>query len=498
MLDVPLIIGEGDRPATGAATFERRNPVTGEVATRAAAATVEDALAACDAAAAAFPAWSKLGPNARRAILLKAADALAAKAPEFIRLMAEEIGATAGWAGFNVHLAASMLREAAAATTQVAGEVIPSDKPGCIAMSVRAPAGVVLGMAPWNAPVILGVRALALPLACGNTVVLKASETCPGTHSLIVQALREGGVPPGVVNVVTHAAQDAPAVVEAMIAHKAVRRVNFTGSTKVGRIVAMHAAKHLKPVLLELGGKAPMIVLEDADLEEAVKAAAFGAFMNQGQICMSTERLVVVDSVADAFAQRLAEFVATLPVGDPRTGTVFLGSVVDEASAVKVEALIADAVSKGATLLGGGPRKGTIMPASILDRVTPEMTIYAEESFGPVVAMIRVKDAEEAIRVANDTEYGLSAAIFTRDVARGLALAQRVESGICHVNGPTVHDEAQMPFGGMKSSGYGRFGGRAGIAEFTELRWITVETQPGQYPFPPAAKSPPPATPGAH
>ncbi|EHM02172.1 vanillin dehydrogenase [Acetobacteraceae bacterium AT-5844] len=498
MLDVPLIIGEGDRPATGAATFERRNPVTGEVATRAAAATVEDALAACDAAAAAFPAWSKLGPNARRAILLKAADALAAKAPEFIRLMAEEIGATAGWAGFNVHLAAGMLREAAAATTQVAGEVIPSDKPGCIAMSVRAPVGVVLGMAPWNAPVILGVRALALPLACGNTVVLKASETCPGTHSLIAQALREGGVPPGAVNVVTHAAQDAPAVVEAMIAHKAVRRVNFTGSTKVGRIVAMHAAKHLKPVLLELGGKAPMIVLEDADLEEAVKAAAFGAFMNQGQICMSTERLVVVDSVADAFAQRLAEFVATLPVGDPRTGTVFLGSVVDEASAVKVEALIADAVSKGATLLGGGPRKGTIMPASILDRVTPEMTIYAEESFGPVVAMIRVKDAEEAIRVANDTEYGLSAAIFTRDVARGLALAQRVESGICHVNGPTVHDEAQMPFGGTKSSGYGRFGGRAGIAEFTELRWITVETQPGQYPFPPAAKSPPPATPGAH
>ena len=498
MLDVPLIIGEGDRPATGAGTFERRNPVTGDVATRAAAATVEDARAACDAAAAAFPAWSKLGPNARRTILLKAADALAAKAPEFIRLMAEEIGATAGWAGFNVHLAAGMLREAAAATTQTTGEVIPSDKPGCLAMSIRAPVGVVLGMAPWNAPVILGVRAVALPLACGNTVVLKASETCPGTHSLIAQALREGGVPPGVVNVVTHAAEDAPAVVEAMIARKAVRRVNFTGSTQVGRIIAMHAAKHLKPVLLELGGKAPMIVLEDADLEEAVKAAAFGAFMNQGQICMSTERLVVVESVADAFVRRFAEFVATLPVGDPRTGTVFLGSVVDEASAAKVEALIADATGKGATLLGGGPRQGTIMPASILDHVTPEMAIYAEESFGPVVAMIRVKDAEEAVRVANDTEYGLSAAIFTKDVARGLALAQRIESGICHVNGPTVHDEAQMPFGGVKASGYGRFGGRAGIAEFTELRWITVETQPGQYPFPPAAKAPPPATPGAH
>jgi acyl-CoA reductase-like NAD-dependent aldehyde dehydrogenase len=498
MLDVPLIIGEGERPATGSATFERRNPISGEVATRAAAATVADAQAACDAAAAAFPAWSALGPNARRAILLKAADALAAKAPDFIRLMAEEIGATSGWAGFNVHLAAGMLREAAAMTTQTTGEVIPSDKPGCLAMSIRAPVGVVLGMAPWNAPVILGVRALALPLACGNTVVLKASETCPGTHSLIARALRDGGVPPGVVNVVTHSAEDAPAVVEAMIAHKAVRRVNFTGSTKVGRIVAMHAAKHLKPVLLELGGKAPMIVLEDADLEEAVKAAAFGAFMNQGQICMSTERLVVVESVADAFVKKLADFVATLPVGDPRTGTVFLGSVVDEASAAKVETLIADATSKGAKLFGGGERKGTIMPAAIVDRVTSEMALYSEESFGPVVAMIRVKDAEEALRVANDSEYGLSAAIFTKDVARGIALAQRIESGICHVNGPTVHDEAQMPFGGVKSSGYGRFGGRAGIAEFTELRWITVETQPGQYPFPPAAKSPPPATPGAH
>jgi acyl-CoA reductase-like NAD-dependent aldehyde dehydrogenase len=499
MLDVPLTIGDTDRAATGAATFDRRNPVTGEVATRAAAATVADAEAACDAAAAAFPAWAKLGPSARRTILLKAADALAAKAPELIRTMAEETGATAGWAGFNVHLAAGMLREAAAMTTQTTGEVIPSDKPGCLAMSIRAPVGVVLGMAPWNAPVILGIRAVALPLACGNTVVLKASETCPGTHSMIVQALREGGVPPGVVNVVTHAATDAPAIVEALIGHKAVRRINFTGSTKVGRIVAMHAAKHLKPVLLELGGKAPMIVLEDADLDEAVKAAAFGAFMNQGQICMSTERLVVVESIADEFARKLADFVATLPIGDPRGGNVFLGSLVDEGAAVKVEKLIADATAKGARHLGGGPRTGTIMPASILDGVTPAMDIYNEESFGPVVAMIRVKTAEEAVRVANDTEYGLSAAIFTRDVAKGLVLAQQIESGICHINGPTVHDEAQMPFGGTKSSGYGRFGGRAGVAEFTELRWITVETQPGHYPFPPVtAKAPPATTPGAH
>ncbi|WP_408904148.1 aldehyde dehydrogenase [Pseudoroseomonas cervicalis] len=483
-MDVPLLIGGEGQEARSGAVFERRNPVRGSVASRAAAAGPEDAREAADAAAAAQPGWAALGPNARRALLLKAADALAARAPDFIRLMAEEIGATAGWAGFNVQLAAGMLREAASMTTQLTGEVIPSDKPGCLAMSVRQPVGVVLGMAPWNAPVILGVRAIALPLACGNAVVLKASETCPATHRLIGAVLTEAGLPPGVANIVTHSAEDAPSVVEALIAHKAVRRVNFTGSTKVGRIIAEMAARHLKPVLLELGGKAPMLVLEDADLGEAVKAAAFGAFMNQGQICMSTERLVVVDSVADEFVRRLSAFVAKLPVGDP-SGPVFLGSVVDEAAAAKVDALVDDAVGQGAVLHGGGARRGTIMPPVILDRVTPAMRIYAEESFGPVVAMIRVRDAEEAVRVANDSEYGLSAAIFTRDVARGLALAARIDSGICHINGPTVHDEAQMPFGGTKASGYGRFGGRAGVAEFTELRWITVETAPGHYPFPP-------------
>jgi acyl-CoA reductase-like NAD-dependent aldehyde dehydrogenase len=485
MLDIPMLIGDKDATAAGGASFDRRNPVTGEIATRAAAASAADAIAAADAAAAAFPAWAALGPNARRAILLKAADLLMARTADFIRLMAEEIGATSGWAGFNVELAAGVLREAAAMTTQITRETIPSDKPGCLAISIRQPVGVVLGMAPWNAPVILGVRAIATPLACGNAVVLKASEICPATHRLIGDVLRAAGVPPGVVNVVTHSAAGAPDVVGALIAHPAIKRVNFTGSTKVGRIIAVLAAEHLKPVLLELGGKAPMIILEDADLDEAVRAAAFGAFMNQGQICMSTERLIVHEAIADEFAARLAALVAKLPVGDPR-GPVFIGAVVDESAAVKVDDLIADAIGKGAKQLGvGTPRDGTIMQAAILDHVTPAMRIYAEESFGPVVSIIRVKSADQAVEIANDTAYGLSAAIFTGNVARGIDLAKRIESGMCHINGPTVHDEAQMPFGGVKASGYGRFGGRAGIAEFTELRWITIETRAGHYPFPP-------------
>lgn len=384
-------------------------------------------------------------------------------------------------AGFNVHLGANILREAAALTTQITGEIIPSDKPGIMSMAVRQPVGVVLGMAPWNAPVILGVRAVAAALACGNTVILRSSETCPGVHHLIIKILNDAGFPAGVANVISNAPDDAPEIVAAFIAHPAIRRINFTGSTQVGRIIARQAAGHLKPVLLELGGKAPFIVLEDADLDQPVDAAAFGAFMNQGQICMSTERFIVHEKVADAFAEKLAAKARSLPAGDPR-GNVVLGSLVDLKSAQRMDALIADAVAKGGRVLAGGKRDGAVVEATIIDGVTPQMDIYTQESFGPVKPIIRVKSAEEAIRVANDTEYGLSSAIFSQNVKRALALSRKLETGICHINGPTVANEAQVPFGGVKSSDYGRFGGKAAINEFTELRWITIEG-PQHYPF---------------
>ena len=482
MYDAKLLIGNQDLPAAKGLTYDRLNPVSGELATRAAAAGVTDARAAADAAAVAFPIWSEVGPNARRALLLKAAETLQARSADFVSAMMAETGATAPWAQFNVMLAAGMLREAASMTTQITGEVIPSDKPGCIAMAVRQPVGVVLGIAPWNAPVILGVRALAMPLACGNTVVLKASETCPATHRLIGEALRDAGIPDGVVNVVTNAPSDASQIVDALIAHPAIKRINFTGSTRVGRIIAETAARHLKPVLLELGGKAPLVILDDADIGEAVRAAAFGAFMNQGQICMSTERIVVDEAVGDAFVEQFAAKAASLPAGNPKEKVV-LGSLVGPEAAERIETLVQDAVSKGAQLVAGGTRQNTIMEATVLDHVTPEMRIYAEESFGPVVTIVRVKGVDEAVRIANDTEYGLSAAVFGRDITRALSVAKRIESGICHINGPTVHDEAQMPFGGMKASGFGRFGGKAAIAEFTDLRWIAIETLPGHYPF---------------
>ena len=464
------------------AVFERRNPLTGEVATTVKAASVEDAHAAVAAAAAAFPAWSALGPNARRTALMKAAIALEARTDEFIDAMMSEIGATEGWARFNLTLAASTIREAAALTTQVAGEVIPSDRPGCIAMALREPVGVLLGIAPWNAPIILGVRAVATPLACGNTVVLKASEQCPRTHALIGETFSEA-LPEGAVSIVTNAPADAAEIVGALIDHPEVKRINFTGSTHVGKIIARRAAEHLKPTLLELGGKAPLIVLDDADLDEAVKAAAFGAFMNQGQICMSTERIIVLDAVADEFNRRFKEKVESMPVGDPREGKTPLGAVVDQKTVDWVRELVNDAIANGAEQLVGGEANGVLIPAHVIARVTPEMRLFREESFGPVVGVIRARDEAHAIELANDTEYGLSAAVFTRDTARGLRVAKQIKSGICHINGPTVHDEAQMPFGGVKASGYGRFGGRAGIDAFTELRWITIETQRGHYPI---------------
>ncbi|BCH56158.1 aldehyde dehydrogenase [Agrobacterium vitis] len=482
MHEIQQIIGGKKVGALSGKTFDRIDPFNGEVASRAPASGLDDVKAAIAAAQAAFPGWSRTGPGERRALLLKAADIMASKAADFTALMITETGATGPWAGFNTMLAAGVLREAASMTSQIQGEVIPSDKPGTLSMAVRQAAGVCLGIAPWNAPIILGTRAIAMAIACGNSVILKASEACPGVHVLIGQVLVEAGLPDGVINVITNAPEDAAQVVEALVSAPEVRRVNFTGSTKVGRIIGELCGRHLKPALLELGGKAPFLVLEDADIDAAVNAAVFGCYMNMGQICMSTERLIVHEKVADEFVAKLATRAASLPAGDPR-GHVVLGSLVNPQAAVKMQEFIDDAVGKGATLAAGGKVTGSVVEATLLDHVTSGMRSFDEESFGPVKPVIRVKDEEEAIRIANDSEYGLSSAIFSRDIQRALAIAARIEAGICHINGPTVADEAQMPFGGVKNSGYGRFGGKAAINEFTDLRWITIEDPNQHYPF---------------
>ncbi|HBM43009.1 MAG TPA: salicylaldehyde dehydrogenase [Halomonas sp.] len=483
MVTLQLLSAGESKAAEHGATFTRANPLSGDVVTTAAAASVGDANAAADAAGRAFDAWSQTGPGERRAKLLKAAELMEAHQGDFIDRMIDETGATPGWAGFNVKVAADVLREAAALTTQIHGDIIPSNVPDSMAMGVRVPCGVVVGIAPWNAPIILGTRAIATPLACGNTVILKASEQCPATHHLIGEVLQEAGFGGGIVNVITNAPDNAADVVSALIAHPAVRRINFTGSTGVGKIIAEQAAKQLKPVLLELGGKAPFLVLDDADIDAAVDAAIFGAFFNQGQICMSTERVIVDQRIADAFVDKFAARAKALKAGDPRDERNTLGTLINAASGEKLNGLIDDAVEKGAHIAAGGKAEGVVMQATVIDGVTSDMRLYSEESFGPVVAVIRVDSEEEAIRIANDSEYGLSSAVFSRDSARAMKVAGRLQTGICHINAPTVHDEPQMPFGGVKSSGYGRFGGKAGIEEFTELRWMTVQLGARHYPI---------------
>jgi benzaldehyde dehydrogenase (NAD) len=477
-----LINGEW-RGAGSGATFERANPYTGASASEAAAAGREDARAAVESAHAAFAQWSQTGPGERRAVLARAAELIGERQEQIAQTMIEETGATFGWGMFNCMLAAGMLREAAAQTYGTIGEVIPSDVPGKLAMAVRAPAGVVVGIAPWNAPVILAARAVAMPLAYGNTVVLKASELCPRTHAHIASAIADAGAPAGVINFLANAPANAAEVVEELIAHPQTRRVNFTGSTRVGRIIGELCGRQLKRALLELGGKAPLIVLADADLERAAAATSFGAFFHQGQICMSTERVVVDRSVAEPFGALLAARASALRVGDPRDAQTQIGPLVNEAAMARVSELVEDAREHGAEVLSGGRPDGPCYPPTVIAGVNAQMRVYREESFGPLASIIAVDGVEEAVAVANDSDYGLSAAVFSENVAQALEVAQRVQSGICHINDATVHDEPQMPFGGVKDSGWGRFGGRAALEEFTELRWITIQESERHYPI---------------
>jgi benzaldehyde dehydrogenase (NAD) len=478
-----LLIGGKWVGAESGATFEVRSPFTDEIASVGAAAGVADARRAVDAAAAAFPAWSQTPLAERRAILERAAEIMEERSQEIVAAVSQETGGTFGWGMFNVMNATWMLREAGVHAQAIHGQEIHSQIPGKRMRAVRQPAGVVVGIAPWNAPVILGTRAIAAPLAYGNTVVMKASELCPRTHGVIVECLHDAGAPAGVVNLVTNAIPDAPDVVEALIAHQDTRRINFTGSSHVGRIIAEKAGRYLKRVVLELGGKAPFLVLADADLDAAAAAASFGAFMHQGQICMSTERIVVDRSVADAFCSKLAERASSLTVGDPRDEATQIGPLINHAALDRVSALVDDAVGKGAVKLTGGEPQGLVYPPTVLRGVTPAMRIYSEESFGPSVSIVEVDSVEEAIRVANDTEYGLSASIFSADIETAEQIARQIQSGICHINDATVHDEPQAPFGGVKASGWGRFGGEWAAEEFTELRWLTVQDEPREYPI---------------
>jgi vanillin dehydrogenase len=454
-------------------TYERRDIVSGAVLTTSAAFGVVEAEEAANAAAAAFDQWSNCPAVERAQVLRKTATILLERSEILCTTAAREIGAAVGWVNFNIKIACAMLEQAATLTTCI-GETSADGAPEGMGYSLRRiPAGVVLGIAPWNAPITLAVRAVAAPLALGNTVVLKGSELCPKTHEIVAQTFLDAGLPSGVLNYVANAPENAHDVVATLIAHPAVRRVNFTGSTRVGREVAVLAAKNLKPCLLELSGKATTIVLSDADLDAAARAVAHGAFFNQGQICMSTDRVIVDDSIADAFVSALHAEVKALHA-------ISLGEVISSEAVLRLHGLVDDALTKGAVLVTGATSEGAVMQPTVLDRVSYGMRVYEEEIFGPIVGIVRVSDAEEAVTVANDTEFGLAAAVLGKDLRRARQIARQIEAGVVHVNGSTVYDDPQMPLGGMKASGYGRFGGLAAIEEFTEIQWITEREKPAE------------------
>jgi acyl-CoA reductase-like NAD-dependent aldehyde dehydrogenase len=482
-IDTRLFVGGEFVEAEEGRSFENRDPFTGEVVSEVAAGTRADAKRAVEAAAEAFAEWSQTPPAVRQGVFLKAADVLKSRHDEIVSMLARETGCTFGFGMFQMHFVPGLFRQAAALAYAPLGEVIPSDT-GAFSMGIRRPVGVVGAIAPWNAALILSARSIAAPLALGNTVVLKPSEWSPQVGGLVWgEVFADAGLPAGVLNIVTHAPGEAHGIGDEFVENPHVRRLNFTGSTATGRKLAEAAGRHLKRVVLELGGYNPIIVLADADLEYAVNATTFGAFLHQGQICMSVRRIIVERPIADAFVSRLAEKTSGLKAGDPKEHDTIIGPLINGDALDTVKERVDAALLAGARVLAGGSAEGPCYRATLLADVPADSEFANNETFGPVAAIEIVDTVDEAVARANATSYGLSSGIITSDTDRGLALAQAIDAGIVHVNDQPVGDEPQMPFGGVKDSGFGRFGGTAVVDEFTETRWITVQRASHPFPF---------------
>ena len=433
-----------------------------------------EADAAVAAAAAAFPAWAAMAPRDRQTLFLKAADVVERRTRDILNVMALETGSGAAFTMFQIRWSIDMLRQAASWGYLPVGEVLPSDTPGRFAMAVRKPLGVVAGFTPWNGAFSLAWRTVVLPMVFGNTVVLKPSEEAPLSAGLLIaEILDEAGFPPGVINVVTHGPGEAGPVADVFFESPAVRSINFTGSSATGRMLAARAGQSLKRIVLELGGYNPLLMLADADLDQAVDMTAFSGFFHQGQICMNARKVLVERPIHDAFVERLATKVRTLPSGDPMTPGVVIGPLINDKALGAVDGRVKDAVARGARLVTGGEAQGRNYAPTILTHVPAEAPITCEETFGPVVVVEAVDNAEEALAKAMDTPYGLCASILTGDPDRGLELAQRFNCGMVHVNGPTMASEPSLPNGGVKDSGWGRSGHYA-VEDFTEIRLTTV------------------------
>jgi acyl-CoA reductase-like NAD-dependent aldehyde dehydrogenase len=480
MKEYKMFIGGEWIASSGNTIIEDTNPATGKVFARVHHASETDVERAIAAAYGARQAWGNSLAKERETVLLKAADILEQRIPEIAEVLMDEAGSVFGKAMFEASFVVNLLRSAAGECRRITGETMPSDSPGVFSMSVRRPLGVIAGIAPFNFPFLLAMKKVALALAAGNTFILKPSPYTPVTGLKIAEIFEAAGLPKGVLNVMP---VELSVLGNRLVADPRIRMITFTGSTGVGKQLAAEAGKYMKRITLELGGKSPLIVLKDADLDYAVKAAAFGMFLHQGQVCMGNSRLIVEAEVFDAFCEKLVVKVASYQVGDPHDPHTVIGPLIDRKQCAFIDGHVKDAVVRGAKLLSGGKAEGSFYQPTILAGVTADMLVFREESFGPVISVIKVKDSEEALAAANDSCFGLSAAVITNDLQKAMDLSLRLESGMVHINDCTLLDEPHVPFGGVKDSGFGREGGKYSMDEMTEVKWITIQLGQRQFPF---------------
>jgi len=472
MKSVQLWIDGQHRAASGAQAFEDLNPVDDSVYATVARGTAEDIDSAVSVAQRAFQSYRKSIAREREEYLSRAAQLLEERRAEFTDVLIDEIGSSFGKANFEINAAVAILRAAAGSCRMISGKTMPSDTPGRFSLSVREPLGVVGAITPFNVPLSKGVRLTASPLALGNTVVLLPSEQAPVMAAMLATLYHDAGVPDGAFNVVTGLGEE---IGDALTTHPDVKVVTFTGSTRVGRHIQKLCGEHAKRLTLELGGKSPLVVLADADIDKAVAGTVQSIFSFQGQVCMGASRLFVAREVVDEFSQKLAAAASALSSGDLRELTTVIGPIISARQRQRVKDHIDNAVSRGAKLLCGGDWQGNVCRPTVLGDVTPDMRVYAEETFGPVTSIYPVDSLDEAIARSNESQYGLSAAIFTTNLDAAMRFADEIESGMVHINAPTMYAEPHVPFGGVGDSGFGREGTEVDIDLMTEWKWITVQ-----------------------
>lgn len=469
------------RAAASGETAPATDPFTDETLLDVAQATKDDVDAAYRAAEAAQAEWMEMLPTKRQAILAKAAEVMEQRREEITDWLVKESGSTKLKAGFEISNAIGITQEAATFPLRMEGELYPSVTPGKENRVYRQPVGVVGVISPWNFPFHLSMRSVAPALGAGNAVVLKPASNTAVTGGTIIGAIfEEAGLPAGMLNVLPGSGSE---IGDAIVTHPVPRVISFTGSTKVGKGIAEQAGKHLKRVELELGGNNVMLVLDDADVEQAARAAAFGKFLHQGQICIALNRIAVHASLADAFTEAFLGTVRDLQAGDPSDGQTFVGPIIDDDQLESILDILKRTKEAGATVALGGGHEGRVIEPTVLTGVTQDMPAASEEIFGPLAPILTFESDEEALEIANATEYGLSGSVFTGDTERGLRLARRVKTGMIHVNDMSVNDEPHVAFGGMGASGLGRFGGKWALDAFSTVQWVSIQHEPRDYRF---------------